>query len=113
MNIWSLDKDRKIKFLLFKAQKQLGKESFHIESEDNNDKDLYSIRLIKADQNDVRAFIYTYGQLNDLYGIHLEYPRFHENEFSEPGQLYEDLTLQQIINTLATHFEVTKLDIAM
>lgn len=113
MNIWALKKDKQIKLLLFALQKALGLDSFQIEDEVGNSMDLYSIAFVKPEDKDIKAFIYTYGQKNDFYGIHLEYPGLAENEYLDSTQIYEDLTKQQIINTLATHFEITDLDMAM
>ena len=105
MNIWALYKDRRIKLLLLKIQKQLGYKEFFIDDEDN--RDYLSIGLVKASQTEVRAYIYIHGQSTDLYGVHLEYPWFIENEFNDTILVYEDLTSDEIINTLATHFEVS------
>jgi hypothetical protein len=110
MNIWSLFKHRSIKLLLFKAQQQLGMKHFCIEEED--DKDFFAIALVKQDQPEVRAYVYTYGQSREMYGIHLEYPWFIENAFNDVIQVYEDLSLNQIVNTLATHFDVARYDMA-
>jgi len=111
MNIWSLFKHRSIKLMLFKAQQQLSLTNISIEDEDNID--FFSIALIKRNQPEVRAYVYTYGQAQEMYGIHLEYPWFIENEFNDVIQVYEDLTLNQIVNTLATHFEVASYEMAV
>lgn len=111
MNIWSLFKHRSIKLMLFKAQQQLSLTNISIEDEDNID--FFSIALIKQNQPEVRAYVYTYGQAQEMYGIHLEYPWFIENEFNDVIQVYEDLTLNQIVNTLATHFEVANYEMAV
>ena len=111
MNIWSLFKHRSIKLMLFKAQHQLGLKNICIEDEDNID--FFSIALIKQNQPEVRAYVYTYGQAQEMYGIHLEYPWFIENEFNDVIQVYEDLSLNQIVNTLATHFEVASYEMAV
>lgn len=104
MNIWSLVKHDNIKLLLINMQMQLGKASFDLF--DENDKNFFSIVLKKPDQPDVSAYIYTYKQAKELYGLHLEYPRLLENGYNENFVIYDELSLQQIIDTLATHFEV-------
>ena len=111
MNIWSMSKHKSIKLLLFKLLSQLGKEDFCIEDEDN--KDYFSFSLIKPEQPEIRAYVYTYGQMKDMYGIHLEYPWFIEYEFNDSVQVYEDLSAAQIINTLVTHFDVSSLEMAV
>lgn len=111
MNIWSLFKHRSIKLMLLQAQQQLGLKNIRIEDEDSDD--FFSIALIKQNQPEVRAYVYTYGQSRAMYGIHLEYPWFIENEFNDTLQVYEELTLNQIVNTLATHFEVASYEMAV
>lgn len=111
MNIWSIQKHKNIKLLLLKMQKHLDHKNICIEDEDNHDH--FSIALVKPDQPDVRAYVYTFGQLRDLYGIHLEYPWFSENQFNDSIQVYENLSQNQIINTLITHFEVADYEMAI
>lgn len=55
----------------------------------------------------VCAYIYTCNQAEELYGIHLEYTRLVENGFNENILVFDELSLQQIINTLITHFDIT------
>ena len=111
MNIWSLSKHKTIKLLVFKLQQYMGHSTFVIPEADETDP--LSIELVKANQSQVRAYIYTHGQSQDRYGIHLEYPWYVENEFNDAVLVYEDLSMSQVINTLATHFEVSQLEMAV
>lgn len=111
MNIWSLPKHNNIKLLLFKVYKCLGMENICIETLEPDD--YMSIGFIKPSQAEIKAYVYTYGQIKDHYGIHLEYPWFIESEYNDTIMVYEDLSLEQIINTLATHFEVSRLEMAV
>lgn len=111
MNIWSLFKHNSIKLLLLKLQTHLQDKSICIE--DVDDKDYFSLTLVKPDQPGIRAYIYTYGQARDLYGIHLEYPIFNENDFNNTIQIYEDLSMNQIINTIIEHFDVAAYEMAV
>ena len=113
MNIWSMFKHKSIKLLLFKLQNAFGDGVFCLEYNEDSDKDYFSIALQKTGQPDVRAYVYTYGQARDLFGIHLEYPWFVENEFNDSIVVYEDLSMRQIVNTLAAHFEVAALEVAV
>ena len=72
LNIWALPKQRTIKLLLFQLQEKLAQGNFSLA--DTGGKEYYAISLVKPDEPEVRAYVYTYGQLKDLYGIHLEYP---------------------------------------
>lgn len=69
-------------------------------------KEYNEVSLVKPDQPEVRAYVYIYGQLKDIYGIHLEYPFNTENEYSNSSPFYEDLTLKQVIKILTSHFDV-------
>lgn len=111
MNIWSLSKHKNIKLLLFKVDKCLGKENICIEMLEPDD--YMSIGFIKPNQVEIKAYVYTYGQIKDHYGIHLEYPWSVESEYNDTIMVYEDLNLEQIINTLAIHFEVSRFDMAV
>lgn len=111
MNIWSLAKHDNIKLLLISVQMQLGLENFCIN--DDKEKNYFSIVLIKPDQPEVRSYIYTYDKTDALYGIHLEYPHFSENGFNDTLMIYDELSLRQVIDTLATHFEITDFKMAL
>jgi hypothetical protein len=111
INIWALSKHKTIKLLLFQLQEQLAQGNFSVE--DTGCKEYYEVSLVKPDQPEVRAYVYIYGQLKDLYGIHLEYPFNSENEYSNSSPFYEDLTLQQVIKILASHFDVQGYEMAI
>lgn len=111
MNVWSLDKHKSLRLLLLKLDKQLGfkKISFARDEDD----DYQTVMLVKPDQPDVRAYIYTYGQPDKYYGIHLEFPWFIENEFNDSILVFESLTLKQVINSIATHFDVASYEMVV
>lgn len=111
MNIWSLYKHRRIKLLLFTLQHQLGHDNFNVEDDDETD--YLSIELTSPGQPDIRAYIYIHGRSKFLYGIHLEYPWYSENVFSNEVLVYEGLSMQQVINILSTHFEVDGFEMAI
>ena len=112
-NIWTLPKHRKIKLLLFHLQEQLAKGNFSVE--ETVSKEYYEVSLAKRDQPEISAYVYIYGQLKDLYGIHLEYPYTYtsENEYSKSSSFYEDLTLKKVIEILASHFDVQGYEMAI
>jgi len=111
MNVWSLDKHKSLKLLLLRLDKQIGfkKISFARDEDD----DYQTVMLVKPDQPDIRAYIYTHGQAENIYGIHLEYPWFIENEFNDSILVYENLTMQQVINSMVTHFDVASYEMVV
>jgi len=121
MNIWTLNKHKNIKILLIKMQMQMGIENFrladngiyHNSESSEAMQDYLSVVLVHPDQPEVRAYIRTYKDADDLYDIHLEYPWFIENEKVNDLLVYDELNGQQILNTLATHFNVTSLSMAI
>lgn len=111
INIWVLPKHKKIKLLLFQLQEQLAQRNFSLENAGGNE--YYEVSLVKPGQPELRAYVYIYGQLKDLYGVHLEYPFNSENGYSNSSPFYEDLTLKQVIKILASHFDVQGYEMAI
>ncbi len=110
MNFWSLSKHKNIKLLMFKLQQHLGSQHYMLDHENN--KDFCSITLVKPDQQEVSAYVYTHGQPRGLFGIHLEYSWFAENELTDPVLVYENLSMKQIVAVLASHFDAACYDMA-
>jgi hypothetical protein len=121
MNIWTLNKHKNIKVLLIKMQMHMGRENIcladagtGINSESSEEThDYLSVVLVHPNQPEVRAYISAYKDTDDLYDIHLEYPWFIENKKVNDLLVYDELNAQQIINTLATHFNVSGFRMAM
>lgn len=101
MNIWALDKDLSIKHLLLLLSECLGRQSFGIRDED--DLDAMAIRIYKPDEADLSAYIYTYGQDDERYGVHLEYPPLAETALSKNIEMQEDLDFEQLLAVLQVH----------
>lgn len=104
MNLWSINKHNTIKILLLTLQMEFGLESFLIN--EDLEKDSLSVTLIKPGQHELQAYIFVHGQADEHYGVHLEYPRFAEQNYNESMLIYEGLSLQLLINTLVAHFEL-------
>lgn len=111
MNVWTLYKHKSIKIVMIRLQSQLGLEHFRVQDEDN--RDFFSIALINPKQPEIRAYVYTYGQRREQYGLHLEFPLFAENDLSDSFQVYDGLSINQVIDTLATHFDVASYEVAV
>jgi hypothetical protein len=101
MNIWALDKDNSIKHLLLLLEQDVGPDAFTLpdaESLHHKSIRLGSTRVLAT------AYLYTYGQNPDRYGLHLEYPYNPELNTSEQEDMYEDLTYDAVLEILMTHF---------
>jgi len=44
---------------------------------------------------------------NSRYGVHLEYPEFADGPRYDHTGVYEELTYEQLVETLAIHFGLT------
>ncbi len=102
-NAWSLDKDRSIKCLLITLNQRLGEQAYAI-SERQQD-DFRAIHLHKADDEATVAYVFTYGQEEERYGLHLEYPTLPEQPVPLLPEIYENLDIERVIEALAIHFE--------
>ncbi|OIO57739.1 MAG: hypothetical protein COX57_11605 [Alphaproteobacteria bacterium CG_4_10_14_0_2_um_filter_63_37] len=71
-NIWALSKDVAIKHLLLILTERLGPEGFVLPVPDPDPAD--AVRLLSPCDPRLTAYLYTYGQEEGRYGLHLEYP---------------------------------------
>ena len=101
MNIWALDKDLRIKHLLLLLSERLGAQSFDID--DASTLDTMAIRICKSDEKEMSAYLYTYGQDAERYGVHLEYPLLVETAASKTIEMQEDLDFEQLVAVLQVH----------
>jgi hypothetical protein len=103
-NIWSMDKDISIKHLLLMLVEYFGDDAFAIDSERQNHPQ--SICLFKPDCREIQAYLYTYGQSEEHYGVHLEFPAIANNQRFDNTEIYEDTSLDNLIAILAVHFDI-------
>lgn len=101
MNVWALDKDNSIKHLLLMLEHEVGTHSFYlIDSETLHPK---SVR-IGSNSSEGSAYIYTYAQTDEHYGLHLEYPHHTQLNLSDQEDMYEDLDYKALLEMLKVHF---------
>lgn len=100
INPWSLVKDRGIKRLLIQLQARLGPGTFALSPRRADVAE--AVTLESPVEPGLAAFIFTYGQAEGRYGVHLAYP------FPDPTvpESVEDLTAARLVELLALHFEV-------
>ena len=111
MNVWSQDKHKSLKMLLLTLQTQLANNCFCVSGETDNN--FNAVFLVKPEQPALRAYVFTYGQPPDKYGVHLEYPVFDDNVYNTSIQTFENLSLHQIMDALLMHFEISDIDVAV
>jgi len=103
MNIWALDKDFRIKHLLILLQHNFGDNSFEVISEIQEKQ---AVRLIKINDNSLSVYIYTYGQNDDHYGVHLEYPNFSETNYSDTLDIYDNVNYETLCGLVQMHLDL-------
>jgi hypothetical protein len=104
-NLWALNKDPAIKAILLLLQHQTGAESFLLLDEDRlNDKAIRIATL--ATQTELAAYIYSYGQSKERYGLDLEFPYLIATEADDQTIRLNDLTAEEVLAHLVDHLEM-------
>ena len=106
MNIWTIDKDQRIRHLLVMLSTHLGESHFVIE--DDPSCVASGIYLRHPTDPDYRAYLYTTGQNDDRYGVHLEFPDTMTT--IAPMETYENITLRSVVDILSVHFEIAVIE---
>ncbi|MBI1423270.1 MAG: hypothetical protein GC149_07380 [Gammaproteobacteria bacterium] len=101
MNIWALDKDISIKHVLLLLQEGLGVAQFCISTD--AELDAMAVRIYRPGEEGMSAYLYTYGQQAERYGVHLEYPALPESAMSKNIEMQEDLNFDQLLAVLQVH----------
>ncbi|GAB2181958.1 hypothetical protein DLREEDagrD3_21810 [Denitratisoma sp. agr-D3] len=103
VNIWALPKDKAVRATLLKLAQRLGAESFALSPRRCDHPG--AVVLCKRDQEDVVAYLYTFGQEAGCFGLHLEYPVFPGQSIAPPD-IHENIPLDKVADLLRTHFDV-------
>ena len=103
-NIWALDKDISIKHLMLMLMEYFGDDAFDINTDRQDHPQ--SICLYKPDSREVQAYLYTYGQDEEHYGVHLEFPAIANNQRFDNTEIYENTSLDNLVEILAVHFDI-------
>lgn len=105
LNVWALDKDKSIKHALLLLQNHLGETAFIIE--ESSMLHSQAVFLRHRYENDVRLYLYTLGQPENRYGVHLEYPE--AMIYGPYIDAYENLSLRSLVEILAVHFDIANI----
>jgi hypothetical protein len=103
-NIWALDKDISIKHLMLMLVQCLGNDAFDLDEGQQGHPQ--SILIHKPDCLSVKAYLYTYGQETEHYGVHLEFPAIVNSQRFDNTEIYENITVDNLVEILAVHFDV-------
>ena len=103
MNIWALAKDVSIKYLLLLLTEYFGDNVFEVIIAEQDDR---AVRLRKLDDSTLSVYIYTYGQQQDYYGVHLEYPDLLETSLNNTLDIYDNVDFEKLCYLLQTHLDL-------
>ena len=104
-NIWALKRDNDIKHFMLEVERILGNQAFLIHaSEDGHPK---SIELLSNEDKRIKAYVFTFGQETGRFGLILDYPVLEDNNLSSTETAYDDIGLENLIDLLAMHFDVS------
>ena len=104
-NIWKLDKDSDIKAILIMLQHEVGPDSFMLLDEAQlNEK---AVRIVsEATQRELSAYIYSYAQRAERYGLDLEFPYLIETRADDQTIRMNDLTADEVLEKVIDHLEI-------
>ena len=101
VNPWALDKHDSIKHLVLLLAHEPGFERLDITADAELDERAVRLRFSGAETS---AYVYTYGQQQQHYGVHLEYPELTDN-LSLQDVIHENLVYERLLNVLSMHLE--------
>jgi len=102
LNIWACNKHNSIKHLLLLLREEFSETSYRIL--DTNNTNARSVRLGSPNDEGYSIYIYTYGQEQDRYGVHLEYPNKKDISAKDTLEAFDDLSYQNLLDLLKVHF---------
>lgn len=105
MNIWAADKDISIKHLLLLLNDIFQPDSFEIVV--SEDDDARAVRLKNPQSPNTQLYIFTYGQEQERYGLHIEFPNLEETNYSDTLEIYENVTFESLVRIIATNLNLT------
>jgi hypothetical protein len=66
-----------------------------------------AIRLANPAATSVQLYIFTYGQEEGCYGVHIEYPNLQETNYSDTMEIRENVSFERLLSIMTTNLEIT------
>lgn len=104
MNAWALNKHDSIKLLVLLLQQRLGADMFALSPYQGLGS--RAIRLASADDPRITAYLFSYGQAEGRYGLHLEYPQASGPDLGSSLDVFENQAIDALVGMLQVHFGV-------
>lgn len=102
MNIWALPKERAIRAALLDLSTCF--DIAHLELDCGETPNRQAIFLNDPARAGLRAYLFTYGQSAQRYGLHLQYPRSEDGSTADEG--LEEIPLRRVVELLGMHFDL-------
>lgn len=99
MNVWALEKEVRIKHFLLEVIHRYGENLFSVHELPEQYR---AIGIFKPYEPELSAYIFTFAQNTDKYGIDLYYPIAQHNIVGEN----ENLSLEQLFSVFNIHFDL-------
>lgn len=96
MNVWAIDKDLPLKVLLLELVHRYGENTLVLNTQEQH-RQAIDLRLFN--DNGLSAYIYTFAQAPNRYGIDLRYPIPAHNIIGE----HENLSFEQTLEIICIH----------
>lgn len=107
MNPWALNKHDSIRLLVLLLQDRLGADAMDLSPHQGLGSE--AVRLASAGDPSLTAYLYSYGQAEGRYGVHLEFPQHDGPDISSSQDVYENLGIDVLADMLRVHFGVPEL----
>lgn len=75
---------------------------------DSVDEDLRAVRLVNPEDPCISVYVYTYGQDEEHYGAHIEYPDLKETKSSDTLEIYDNLGFYPLVELLKTELDIVE-----
>lgn len=65
-----------------------------------------AIRLVNPNATGAQLYVFTYGQEEGCYGVHIEYPDLQETNYSDTIEIHENLSFSSLVNIMTINLEI-------
>jgi hypothetical protein len=106
MNIWALPKVTELRLLLLTLDQRIDIARLSFLDDEVADPNHQELNITDSSHDGLSAYLYTYGQPEGCYGLHLHYP-IQLTGLSSPYNPLEALSLEKTVELLCMHFELS------